>query len=240
MDSFLDDDEFDQCMIEHIIDKDQVNQYMLELQGLIGKCPERGEPAWPTDERKMDSFLDDDEFDQWMIEHIIDKDQVGQYMLELQGLIGNRLECGEPECNKSPSSCSASSVEKEAKRWNRHTPSINLSSLIDNNVVLLGEKARYWNKKDNRVMAEGWVMREGIRCSCCKNVYCLSKFEIHAGSHSHRPTANIFLEDGRSLMQCQAQIKNGDEVKGYEQNPHPIIQKMESDLSVEESQLQKK
>ncbi|XP_058080709.1 increased DNA methylation 1-like [Magnolia sinica] len=265
MDSFLDDNEF-----EHIIDKDQVDHLELELQGLIGKGPqpvmECGEPELPsssgassvrpTDE-KMDAILDDDEFDQWMIKHVIDKDQVDQLELELQGLIGKRPECGEPELKKRklernhlPSSSGASSVEKDRqnqpssylvephklkgeKRRNRRMPSINLSSLIDNNVVSLGEKARYLNKKDNRVMAEGWVMHEGIRCSCCKNVYCLSKFEVHAGSSSHRPTANIFLEDGRSLLQCQAQIKNGDEVKGFEQNPHPIIQKMESDVGVE-------
>ena len=34
----------------------------------------------------------------------------------------------------------------------------------------------------------------------------LSRFEAHAGSSYRRSAANIFLEDGRSLLECQMQV----------------------------------
>lgn len=36
-------------------------------------------------------------------------------------------------------------------------------------------------------------------------MFTLSNFEAHAGSKLHRPSANIFLDDGRSLTDCQLQ-----------------------------------
>ncbi|XXG85886.1 hypothetical protein AAC387_Pa11g0892 [Persea americana] len=81
-----------------------------------------------------------------------------------------------------------------------------LSWLIDNDVVLPRQKVSYRHQKDHYVMAEGKITRQGIRCWCCKKVYSLSGFEAHAGSTNRRPAANIFLEDGRSLLQCQLQI----------------------------------
>ncbi|KAL3850584.1 hypothetical protein ACJIZ3_012466 [Penstemon smallii] len=89
---------------------------------------------------------------------------------------------------------------------NRKTPRTVLSWLIDNNVVLPGAKVQYRSKKDRRSMAEGQVTREGIKCSCCSKIFGLTNFEAHAGSNYHRPSANIFLEDGRSLFECQLQL----------------------------------
>ncbi|XP_028123488.1 uncharacterized protein LOC114320619 isoform X1 [Camellia sinensis] len=82
-----------------------------------------------------------------------------------------------------------------------------LSWLIDNNVVLPRAKVRYISRKDHPPIAEGRITRDGIKCSCCQKVFTLSKFEAHAGSKNHRPAANIFLEDGRSLLDCQRQLK---------------------------------
>ncbi|KAF9596435.1 hypothetical protein IFM89_011264 [Coptis chinensis] len=86
-----------------------------------------------------------------------------------------------------------------------YTPLTVLSLLIDNNVVPPRTKVYYTGRECPR-MVEGRVCQEGIRCKCCKKVFSLSKFEAHAGSKSHQPAANIFLEDGRSLLQCQKQI----------------------------------
>ncbi|KAB1226663.1 hypothetical protein CJ030_MR1G008488 [Morella rubra] len=55
-------------------------------------------------------------------------------------------------------------------------------------------------------MAKGRITRHGIKCSCCEKVFALSNFEVHAGSKYHRPAASIFLEDGRSLFDCQMQV----------------------------------
>lgn len=78
--------------------------------------------------------------------------------------------------------------------------------LIDNHVVLPSSKVRYISRKNGRPLKEGQVFREGIRCSCCYQIYSLSAFEAHAGSSLHRPSANIYLEDGRSLTECQRQL----------------------------------
>ncbi|RWR73910.1 GNAT domain-containing protein [Cinnamomum micranthum f. kanehirae] len=85
-----------------------------------------------------------------------------------------------------------------------------LSSLIDNGVVLQGQEVSYLHKKDLHPMATGQITYEGIKCYCCGKVYGLSSFEVHAGSNNHRPAANIFLQDGRSLFDCQLQLTGGN------------------------------
>ncbi|CAM8910337.1 unnamed protein product [Rhodiola kirilowii] len=84
-----------------------------------------------------------------------------------------------------------------------------LSWLIDHNAVLPGALVQYMSRK-NQPLKEGLVFREGIRCKCCDAIYTLSAFEAHAGSTAHRPSANIFLQDGRSLKDCQSQMLNKD------------------------------
>ncbi|PON85456.1 Protein OBERON [Trema orientale] len=81
-----------------------------------------------------------------------------------------------------------------------------LSWLIDNNVVLPREKVQYRSRKDQSPMAEGRITRNGIKCSCCQKLFTLTGFEVHARSNYNKPAANIFLEDGRSLLDCQRQI----------------------------------
>ncbi|KAJ7559584.1 hypothetical protein O6H91_04G092100 [Diphasiastrum complanatum] len=87
-----------------------------------------------------------------------------------------------------------------------------ISWLIDMGVIAENEKVRYLSRKDKHVMMEGQVTRDGVLCECCKMVLTLSSFEAHAGSKLHRPCANIFLADGRSLSECQMQaLKIKDE-----------------------------
>ncbi|GLJ11266.1 hypothetical protein SUGI_0149860 [Cryptomeria japonica] len=91
-----------------------------------------------------------------------------------------------------------------------------LSWMIENDVVAENQRVFYWNRKENYSMAEGWITREGIRCKCCRNVYSLSNFEFHAGSKLHRPSTNLVLEDGRSLLQCQMKmLDNNNRPKGH-------------------------
>ncbi|XP_010253777.1 PREDICTED: uncharacterized protein LOC104594923 isoform X3 [Nelumbo nucifera] len=96
-----------------------------------------------------------------------------------------------------------------------HTPRTILSWLIDNNVVLPREKVHYIGRKNRHPMAEGRITRDGIKCNCCQKVFTISGFEVHAGSTKHRPSANIFLEDGRSLLECQMQMIEDDKHKSF-------------------------
>ncbi|KAA8543719.1 hypothetical protein F0562_022104 [Nyssa sinensis] len=103
-----------------------------------------------------------------------------------------------------------------------HNPRTVLSWLIDNNVVLPRAKVHYRCRKDHHPMAEGRITRDGIKCSCCQKNFTLSKFEAHAGSTYHRPSANIFLEDGRSLLDCQLQLKSDNNMRSFMTEPHDM------------------
>ncbi|KAJ8769778.1 hypothetical protein K2173_007638 [Erythroxylum novogranatense] len=88
-----------------------------------------------------------------------------------------------------------------------------LSWLINNNILLPRAKVHYSMRKGGLPIAEGRVTLDGIKCTCCRKVYTLSGFEAHAGSKKHRPAANIFLEDGRSLLDCQKQMMSNFTIK---------------------------
>lgn len=84
-----------------------------------------------------------------------------------------------------------------------HNPRTVLSWLIDNNMVLPRAKVYYCRGKGRQPMAEGRICRDGIKCCCCHKIFTINGFEIHAGSSSSRSAANILLEDGKSLLECQ-------------------------------------
>nr|XP_043609632.1 increased DNA methylation 1-like [Erigeron canadensis] len=88
-----------------------------------------------------------------------------------------------------------------------------LSLLIENSIVARGANVCY-RKKDGEVIAKGRVYEDGIQCDCCGEFFLLSKFEAHAGSSYHRPAAFMFLEDGRSLCDCQNQLKFDNDYVG--------------------------
>ncbi|XP_073290636.1 uncharacterized protein [Primulina huaijiensis] len=98
-------------------------------------------------------------------------------------------------------------VKRLAESSSQRTPQTPLSRLIDNDMVLPRAKVQYRRRKNGRSMAEGRITREGIKCSCCHKIFAISKFEAHAGSTNHRPSANIFLENGMSLQECWLQLK---------------------------------
>ncbi|KAL0750693.1 hypothetical protein Bca101_032696 [Brassica carinata] len=90
-------------------------------------------------------------------------------------------------------------VSRSSKRLQRvmtptsrnQSPRTVLSWLIDNN--------------DHTVRKHGKLTRAGIKCSCCRRIFSISGFEAHANGGSCRTAANIFLDDGRSLLECQVE-----------------------------------
>lgn len=109
--------------------------------------------------------------------------------------------------SSTPVRRSSKRVRDRVASSSQQTPRTVLSWLIENNVILPRAKAQYRGRKNGSRMIEGRVTREGIKCSCCGVIFSLSNFEAHAGSTDYRPSANIFLEDGRSLLECQLQLK---------------------------------
>ncbi|KAL2317482.1 hypothetical protein Fmac_031358 [Flemingia macrophylla] len=90
-----------------------------------------------------------------------------------------------------------------------------LSWLIDNNTVTPRCKV-YCGAAgaENPVVVEGRITYDGIKCSCCKKVYGLAGFVSHAGGSSDcRPSARIFLKDGRSLLDCMVKVMQDHRIK---------------------------
>ncbi|KAF9675679.1 hypothetical protein SADUNF_Sadunf09G0057400 [Salix dunnii] len=119
-----------------------------------------------------------------------------------------------------------------------HNPRTVLSWLIDNDIVLSGTKVHYGIQKERNPTVEGRIAREGIKCSCCGEVYTLSGFELHAGSKSDRsgaskyykPAASIFLDDGRSLLECQIQLMRDKEMCNHkEKTPDSLKESWDQD-----------
>ncbi|KAG8642427.1 uncharacterized protein LOC110627951 isoform X2 [Manihot esculenta] len=80
-----------------------------------------------------------------------------------------------------------------------------LSWLIDNNVVLPRAKVYNYTAKGRHPIT-GRINRDGIKCNCCGEVYGLNNFAFHVSGKYCRPAISLFLEDGRSLLDCQMQI----------------------------------
>lgn len=100
------------------------------------------------------------------------------------------------------------SLKKGAKhilegKWSLVGSRTVLSWLIHSGVVSLSEVIQYRNLKDDTVIKDGLVTRDGILCKCCDTVFSISKFKIHAGFRLNRPCANLFMESGKPFTLCQ-------------------------------------
>ncbi|KAL4204098.1 hypothetical protein AMTRI_Chr01g130520 [Amborella trichopoda] len=122
--------------------------------------------------------------------------------------------CGEPKEERlSLQHSTDGGHSKGAPRGQMSPCSGNLgvfSWMIDNKALLLRQSVCFLSEKDGHVMARGWITRKGIMCKCCKQVYSPSGFGAHAGGGSRAKqkglSACIFLQDGRSLLQCQSEL----------------------------------
>ncbi|KAF7145916.1 hypothetical protein RHSIM_Rhsim04G0024800 [Rhododendron simsii] len=78
-----------------------------------------------------------------------------------------------------------------------------LSWLIDSGVISLNEAIQYRSLRDDSVVKDGLVTRDGIICKCCNQVLSVSDFKIHAGFRLKRPCLNLVMESGKPFTLCQ-------------------------------------
>ncbi|KAL2346477.1 hypothetical protein Fmac_000477 [Flemingia macrophylla] len=103
----------------------------------------------------------------------------------------------------------AASLPPPSSESSQHNHETAIHSLIDSNVVPL--HSLVFCRGANNVVKKGKLQRTGISCDCCGELFSLSHFEAHAaGCYTHTPSASIFLQDGRSLLDCQNQALNSD------------------------------
>ncbi|PIN16560.1 Histone acetyltransferase [Handroanthus impetiginosus] len=100
------------------------------------------------------------------------------------------------------------SLKKGAKHimegnWSAFASRTVLSWLLHSGVVSVNEVIQYRNLKDEAVIKDGIITRDGILCNCCYKVLSISEFKTHAGFTLNRPCVNLFMESGKPFTLCQ-------------------------------------
>ncbi|KAK9070772.1 hypothetical protein SSX86_011174 [Deinandra increscens subsp. villosa] len=78
-----------------------------------------------------------------------------------------------------------------------------LSWLIDFGTIHVNEVIQYRNPRDDSVVKDGLITRDGILCNCCGKPFSVSKFKSHAGFSLKCPCLNLFMESRKSFVLCQ-------------------------------------
>ncbi|URE13136.1 PHD-finger [Musa troglodytarum] len=108
---------------------------------------------------------------------------------------------------------SSTTLQQLVESSSQHSAKTVLSWLIDNDILLPRQKVYCMCEKDGQSKKEGRINRDGIKCMCCKTVFDLASFVAHSDNRTQRPSATIFLSDGRSLLQCQMQMMHASKQK---------------------------
>ncbi|XP_047090243.1 uncharacterized protein LOC124702169 isoform X2 [Lolium rigidum] len=109
----------------------------------------------------------------------------------------------------------------------QHRAKTVLSLLVEKNILLPRVKLIYKQRSDGPQIKEGSVVRDGIKCRCCNELFSLESFEVHAGCSTQFPAAHMFLKDGRSLSQCLVELMGENKPKD---SLHVRLKKNYSDL----------
>ncbi|MQL71187.1 hypothetical protein Taro_003512 [Colocasia esculenta] len=80
-----------------------------------------------------------------------------------------------------------------------------LGWLLNSGVVPLNAAIQCRSPKNNSILKDGRVAREGILCRCCSKIFSVSAFKCHAGCKLKQTSLNLFLESGKSYTLCQLQ-----------------------------------
>nr|XP_043628743.1 increased DNA methylation 1-like isoform X2 [Erigeron canadensis] len=89
------------------------------------------------------------------------------------------------------------------ENWSCHGVRTVLSWLIDFGIIQIKEVIQYRNPRDNSVVKDGLITRDGIMCRCCEKVFSVSKFKRHAGFSLNCPCLNLYMESGKAYNLCQ-------------------------------------
>ncbi|CAD7697725.1 unnamed protein product [Ostreobium quekettii] len=93
-----------------------------------------------------------------------------------------------------------------------------IAVLMKANLLTLGEKLQY-KTKHGQLLAEGWVMWNGILCSRCGGVVGPTGFERCAGSLARRPCDHIFTHSGQTLHSAYKMLGLGQQIEGGPSSP---------------------
>ncbi|MED6223204.1 hypothetical protein PIB30_071711 [Stylosanthes scabra] len=100
--------------------------------------------------------------------------------------------------------CNGGNHNKDGKRYYLGSRTV-LSWLIDNGVISINDVIQYRSPKDDAVIKDGRITKDGVMCKCCSNVFTLSEFKFHSGFALNRPCLNLFMESGEPFTLCLLQ-----------------------------------
>ncbi|WOL12913.1 increased DNA methylation 1-like [Canna indica] len=80
-----------------------------------------------------------------------------------------------------------------------------LRKLIDMGIISVRNVIQYRDLENNTVIKHGRFTKNGILCTCCKKIFSVSEFKLHAGYKQQKPCLNIFLGSGKLYTFCQLQ-----------------------------------
>lgn len=116
-----------------------------------------------------------------------------------------KLKRQQGHCKLLPRSLGSGGKHFKDGKWYSAGVRTVLSWLIDAGVISLDDVIQYRNPKDDGVIKDGLVSRDGIICKCCSKVLTISEFKIHAGFKLNRPCLNLFMESGKPFTLCHLQ-----------------------------------
>ncbi|KAK7244189.1 hypothetical protein RIF29_39007 [Crotalaria pallida] len=119
--------------------------------------------------------------------------------------VRRKLKSQKGRCRLLPRNpCNGGKHNKDSKWYHLGTRTV-MSWLIENGVISLNDVIQYRNPKDNAVIKDGRITKNGIICKCCGKVHTLSEFKFHAGFTLNRPCLNLFMESGEPFTLCLLQ-----------------------------------
>ncbi|KAK4395214.1 Increased DNA methylation 1 [Sesamum angolense] len=91
----------------------------------------------------------------------------------------------------------------QKRAWSSTGPRTVFSWLLHSGVVALHEVIQLRRPEDDAMLKEAILIRDGLICLCCNEIFSISEFETHAGMTPKWPGMNLVLESGKPLALCQ-------------------------------------
>ncbi|KAI7747321.1 hypothetical protein M8C21_021717 [Ambrosia artemisiifolia] len=143
------------------------------------------------------------------------KSSPGNSVTKLKGVKRNTRIRNVPKKSKNRRGSYRLLPRKLEENWSSFNVRTVLSWLIDFGIIHVNEVIQYRNPRDNSVVKDGIITREGILCKCCEKVFSVSKFKRHAGFSLNCPCLNLFMEWNKSFILCQMEAWSTEyKVKG--------------------------